>query len=314
MAWALGAVGTFASGVNCDSTPLNVPYPSGISAGHILFLAVSSNGGAVDFTLSDFSSEIVSRVTNGTLRLFWKIATGSESGNVTVQTPSGITSSVCAQIARFTGGPSSLASAVHAADATGGSAATGLGWPAIDITADGTLVLVVGAKSCGANTFSVPAAMDAELGEGVQGSSACFVWDYDIQTTAAALSAGSWTIGAGDAAAARRSVVAALLAGSSLTRKLKVLAHSDAQSKTGVAGVVFQAPGGSDITGAKIGEFTGAAFSGTLEGGQSVLKVPVADFGGGALGTSDTPRVHFRYDDSGTLKGCGIAAATVIDE
>lgn len=310
MAWALGAVGTFASGVNCDSTPLNVPYPSGISAGHILFLAVSNNGGAVDFTLSDITTEIVSRVTNGTLRLYWKIATGSESGNVTVQTPSGVTSSVCAQIARFTGGPASLTGSVHAADATGGSAATGLAWPALDITVDGTLVLIVGGKSCGANTFSVPAAMDAELGEGVQGSSACFVWDYDIQTTAAALSAGSWTIGAGDAAAARRAVAASLLAGSSLTRKLKLLAHSGAQSDTGIAGVVFAAPSGSDITGAKIGEFTGKSFEGTLEGGEAVLKVPVSDFGGSALTTSDTPVALVRNSTDTT----GLIAATVIEE
>lgn len=214
MAWAFGAVGTFASGVNCDSTPLNVPYPSGIAAGHILFLAVSANNGAATLTLSDITTEIVSRVTNGTLGLYWKIATGSESGNVTVQTASGQTGEVCAQIARFTGGPSTLTGKVHAADATGGSAATGLAFAGLDITQDGTLVLIVGAKSGGATGFAVPAAMDAEIAEGVRGTAACMVWDYNIQTTAAALEAGTWTI-TSDASAARRSVSAALIAGSS---------------------------------------------------------------------------------------------------
>jgi hypothetical protein len=97
---------------------------------------------------------------------------------------------------------------------------------------------------------------------------------------------------------------------STATKYLKLLAHSSAQSATGVAGVVFQAPTGGAITGAEIGEFTGEAFEGTLEGGKAVLKVPVADFGGTSLTTSDTPVALVRNSTNTT----GIVSCTVIEE
>ena len=93
-------------------------------------------------------------------------------------------------------------------------------------------------------------------------------------------------------------------------KKLKLLVHSDAQSDASIAGVVFAAPGGSDITGAKIGEFTGAAFEASLEGGKAVLKVPVSDFSGTSLSTSDTPVALVRN----TTDTTGLIAGTVIEE
>jgi hypothetical protein len=93
--------------------------------------------------------------------------------------------------------------------------------------------------------------------------------------------------------------------------KLKVLTHPSAASATGVAGVVFAVPSGSDITGARIGEFTGATFDAGLDGsGAAVLKVAVGDFGGGALTTSDTPVAILRFDTRAT----GAISCTVIDE
>lgn len=73
------------------------------------------------------------------------------------------------------------------------------------------------------------------------------------------------------------------------TRKLKLLAHIDALGATAVKGAVFAAPTGGALVGAKIGEFTGAAFKSTSESGQAPLEVAVADFGGSALTTADTP-------------------------
>jgi hypothetical protein len=131
----------------------------------------------------------------------------------------------------------------------------------------------------------------------------------------AAASAGShgasWTLGATQPGV--YAIIALRPAAGALNKYLKLLTHADAQSKTGVAGVVFAAPSGSDLTGDKIGEFTAQAFEATLEGGEAVLLVDVADFGGSALTTSDTPRVEIRYDDAGTIKGTAIVPATVIE-
>jgi hypothetical protein len=95
-----------------------------------------------------------------------------------------------------------------------------------------------------------------------------------------------------------------------MTIKLKVLVNPLAISATGVAGVVFAAPTGSDITGAKIGEFTGKSFEGTLENGEAVLKVAVADFGGTSLTISDTPVALVRNGTHSTQ----ILPCTVISE
>lgn len=97
--------------------------------------------------------------------------------------------------------------------------------------------------------------------------------------------------------------------GTSTTKTLKVLVHPDAQSVSGVAGVVFEEPAGSDLTGAKIGEFTGATFEATLESGQAVLLVPVADFGGGSLTTSDTPMVYLQTSTEHSV----LVQATVVE-
>jgi hypothetical protein len=94
------------------------------------------------------------------------------------------------------------------------------------------------------------------------------------------------------------------------TKYLKVLVDSSAQSATGIKGVVYQAPAGATIAGPEIGEFNSYTFSGTLESGQAVLKVPVAVFGGTSLTTSDTPVVLVRN----TTHTTGIISATIIEE
>jgi hypothetical protein len=94
-----------------------------------------------------------------------------------------------------------------------------------------------------------------------------------------------------------------------VTRYLKLLAHASAASASSIAGAVFAVPTGSDITGAKIGEFTGAAFEAALESGQAVLLVDTADFGGGALTTASTPVAVVRN----TTNTTGVVSCTVIE-
>lgn len=96
----------------------------------------------------------------------------------------------------------------------------------------------------------------------------------------------------------------------SVVKKLKLLAHSSAASAAGVAGVVFAAPTGGAITGAEIGEFTGATFEASLESGKAVLKVACSEFGGTSLTTSDTPVALVRNSSNTT----GIVSCTVIEE
>jgi hypothetical protein len=93
-----------------------------------------------------------------------------------------------------------------------------------------------------------------------------------------------------------------------LVKKLKVFVQSSAASTSGVAGIVFASSAG--IAGAEIGEFTGKTFEASLESGKAVLKVPVDDFGGSSLTTSDTPVVLVRT----TTNTTGIISATIIEE
>jgi hypothetical protein len=95
------------------------------------------------------------------------------------------------------------------------------------------------------------------------------------------------------------------IGGAGATKFLKLLAHASAASATSVEGVVLNATRDTVI-----GEFTGQAFEGTLESGKAVLKIPVADFGGGSLTTSDTP-LTVAYNGSKTT---GLVSCTVIEE
>jgi hypothetical protein len=97
-----------------------------------------------------------------------------------------------------------------------------------------------------------------------------------------------------------------------VTKKLKVLTHYSAAGATDIAGVVFAAPTGGNITGAKIGEFTGQQFLGAeeLESGQAVLEVDVTEFDGTSLTSSDTPVAVVRNATYTT----GVVSCTVFEE
>ena len=91
------------------------------------------------------------------------------------------------------------------------------------------------------------------------------------------------------------------------TTYVKLLAHSSAASVTGVEGVVLNAARDTVI-----GEFTGQTFEASLESGEAVLLIDVADItpDGDTLTTSDTPIV-FAYNATDSIIGPG--SATVIE-
>lgn len=90
-----------------------------------------------------------------------------------------------------------------------------------------------------------------------------------------------------------------------LVKKLKMLAHASAASATGIEGVVL-----NSTRDTVIGEFSGKSFEASLESGKAVLKIPVADFGGTSLTTSDTPLAQAKN----TTKTTGLVSCTVIEE
>jgi hypothetical protein len=94
---------------------------------------------------------------------------------------------------------------------------------------------------------------------------------------------------------------------SSLVKKLKILVNSAAAGATGVSGWVFN-PAGTVL----YGSFTNASFATGTGGdtGYAVLKVPVSEFGGGALQTSDAPLVVTKTSTYGT----SLLAGSVIEE
>lgn len=68
---------------------------------------------------------------------------------------------------------------------------------------------------------------------------------------------------------------------------LKLLLHPSAVGLSGISGVVYQAPTGNNMSGDRVGEFTGASFELVTEGGgddeRAVLLVPTSNFNGGSL-------------------------------
>jgi hypothetical protein len=98
-----------------------------------------------------------------------------------------------------------------------------------------------------------------------------------------------------------------------LVKKLRVAnLHSDAIGATSITGVVWAAASGQ-IVGAEIGEFSGGSIVSDGSGGAK-LEIAVTEFSGGALTTSDTPKVLIRGETGGVAHTTGIIDATVFEE
>lgn len=204
-AWTHGSDGTLVNAGSTNTTALNVPYPSSISSGDILLLHVHGEGGAIVFTLGVSMTEIGSGQPGQSQdKLYCKVASGSESGNMTV---TGSTSNrVMAQFSRWTGGTCSPVVSSH----TGSSASLGLGYASLTITQANTLVLIAGGKDHAVTSYTSPTGF-TNIGQGSGSTIVSSSWDYQIQTTATSLVGGTWTI-SGDVSSARGSNSVALAA------------------------------------------------------------------------------------------------------
>lgn len=309
-------VGTAAHANAASVTP---GLPASIAAGDTLLVidALKADGTVAD-SLAEYSQlATILGSTSRRLTLLGKIHDGSESAPQIDITGTG--NSHSAVMIALRGAYQAIASAVHAsAGQTGDNVDLTIEYPALTITENNCAVLLVVSHNddlaAGALTFDTPAGF-TKVGEydTTLGGDHSFAIYYQIQTTATNISAGTVTK-SGGGGAVNAAMIVALLPAASLTKKLKALVHSAAQSKTGVYGDVFNAPSDGGLAGSRIGKFSGQAFSGTLESGEAVIKVPVADFGGTGLTTSDAPVAEFRYDDAGTLKTTAIVPCTVIEE
>ena len=209
------------TGLNSVGTPFefnavasgSIGYPSGTAAGKILFCAYHAGPvgqGAPTFADTDFQL-IVSRTTNASSYLYWKVATGSEGSTMLVTRPTA-GGQAYAEMCCFDGGPSTITGNVHVTNSTGTGATTTLPYPSLAVTADNCLIIATGCKPANCSGFNVPAVFDGEIDEQHSSAGMCMVWDYKIQTVATAITAGSWSITT-DVSASRNTVAAALLSG-----------------------------------------------------------------------------------------------------
>ena len=100
-------------------------------------------------------------------------------------------------------------------------------------------------------------------------------------------------------------------------KKLKISIRPTAAGASGVQGVVFSAPAGSNMTGTtRYGEFADKTFEAVTEGTgiaeRAVLKVPVTDFGGSALAVDDVVAVCVRSPAANLTTG--IFPGVIIEE
>lgn len=253
------------------------------------------------------------------LAVFGKICTSSETAPTISFSGTGRHQAVMAVMRSSTGWPTITTAADIVVNTTENRTSTNAGCSAYAITPgeDNCMVFAVNGKATTSNdTTSVATpsgytnAVSYIRNNATDGG--IIVGWFLGQTTATALSSASAAISPTDDTG-RRDQISLALRGAAvvLTKKLKLLANSSAASATGVAGVVFSAPTGTNITGTtRYGEFTGKTFESALESGKAVLKVPVADFGGTALTTASTPVALVRN----TINTTGIVSCTVIEE
>jgi hypothetical protein len=197
---------------NAVST-LNIAYPASITTGQPIFFAfAAAPTGQAAPTLSDTDFQVaVSRTTNASTYLFWKIANGTESGTFSCNRGTG-SGQAYGEACTFNGGPAAITGNVHATATTGTGATTGLAYPSLTITQPGCLIVCLGSKVQNVSGFNIPADFDAKLDEQHSANLISFVWEFKIQTTAVNFPSGNFTI-ASDASGSRNTVSAAFLPG-----------------------------------------------------------------------------------------------------
>jgi hypothetical protein len=207
MSWAYINAGALST-----SPTVGIAYPTGLSPNDILVAAVADSSAFKTLTLSDAGfASIVGDNNETSIKLWWKLASGSETGNFT---SSGGGS--WGQCAHFTGGPSVLSGNVNNTQTgpdNNGSGTT-VPWNSMNVTVPNCLIIGVGATYDNSNAissaFDTPAPWTAAIGT-TYVSYQAFGWFYAIQTIAANISSGQWSPSNSSAGLNTSAVLAALV-------------------------------------------------------------------------------------------------------
>ncbi|MDB6107851.1 MAG: hypothetical protein JWO52_7850 [Gammaproteobacteria bacterium] len=205
MSWAFQSATTVQSGTGT----IAVNYPASLAVGNTVFLMCARGfGSGVNYTASDFQP-LVSRNLNNSAALFYRVIDGSEGATSNVN-GSSTSNSYC--MARFTGGPSAadFPASIIATAATG-TTGSGLTFPPLTIGAHpNALVMTLGTKQASISSFNTPSPFTNEIVHSLTSNAGqAFVWDYLIETTAADIVSGAWTL-TGDASTTHQAIIAAI--------------------------------------------------------------------------------------------------------
>jgi hypothetical protein len=194
------AAGTPATGDNASVTP---GLPAGIGTGDLLLVfAAIRNSPNGQPTAPDGYVTLLD-ATN--VKLFGKPASASESAPIVPFTGGVSGATTQAEMAAFRG----VAPAVLNSSAQLNASAQNVAYPALTVPSDNAVVLYLGWKQDDWTSVATIAGA-TEIGEvsTTTGDDAGIVWDYVIQTTAADISSGSFTVTGGASAISRGAVVA----------------------------------------------------------------------------------------------------------
>jgi hypothetical protein len=199
------AAGTAAHAVNASVTP---SMPAGVQAGDLLlvFAAIRNSGTGSPNTPTGYT--LLRNLTGDPAQprnaaVYAKVHTGTESAPTVTFTGGAANVDTSAPMAAFRG----VGITVHASAAQLNSSAQDIAYPAMDVSRDNCLILYAGWKQ---DDWTSVASPGTEIGEPdtTTGDDQGIVWAYTIQTTAAAIASGSFTVTGGAAATSRSAVIA----------------------------------------------------------------------------------------------------------
>lgn len=279
--------GAPASANNASVTPA---LPGGWAQGDLL-LAVATNRNSASATVSAPGWTKVA--TSGNLSLLGQIATASATAPVIAVAGGSANADTLAYTVAFRGTHQDITTVVSASAAQLNSSAANIAYPTVTPPSANNAVMVIGWKADDWTSVATLAGM-AEIQEGVStiGDDAGIVSDYVLQTTAAAVASGSFTVTGGSSAISR-----------ALTVALK--------PASGVAGGSFVLPAGMlangnsyqwrvrnwDSFGAS-GAYSSFGTFSTAAGGNVTITDPVSDYPAGVI----TSFYNVKWSATGTTQ------------
>lgn len=186
MAIAFGSAGTRLL-VGTASTSWAVPFPASIAAGDLLVLHISTNGGAVSATPPTGFTEVYreATLTNPKGGIWIKVASGSETGNLTVTVTS---TTGNAQMFRYTGVDTTTPQDATATNVSYTTNTSPFVLPSITTVTANTVLIYGNSANSGTVTMTGPAGSTEQVDHGAlggTGSKAGALYDEAVAATGA---------------------------------------------------------------------------------------------------------------------------------